>query len=134
MLVRNSTGPPPVIGVPDDGDVLTSDEGASTGGEPPVPGNTPYVRADLDAGRPASRLPAAVRDLGLREKVVMAPIVASLVLLGRATLYGLMAGGEAGVSRALGIICDEISRALALTGCRSPGELTRGHLAIPGAG
>ena len=57
---------------------------------------------------------------------------ASLVLLGRATLYGLMAGGEAGVSRALEIIRDEIGRALALTGCRSPGELTRGHLAIPG--
>lgn len=57
---------------------------------------------------------------------------ASLVLVGRATLYGLMAGGEAGVARALAILREEIVRTLALTGCASPSELTRDFLAIPG--
>ncbi|WP_277454342.1 NADH-quinone oxidoreductase subunit M [Janibacter sp. DB-40] len=82
MYKRIFTGPPPIIGGPDDGDVLRNDTGAPTGGETPVTADVPYVRSDLDAHRPARHLPAAVRDLGLREKVVMAPIVASLVLLG----------------------------------------------------
>jgi (S)-mandelate dehydrogenase len=41
------------------------------------------------------------------------------VLLGRAPVYGLAAGGEAGVARALAILVDELDRTLALTG--SPG-------------
>ena len=69
MYKRIFTGPPPVIG-----------EGE--GGDPTVPADVRYVRADVDADRPARRLPAPVADLGLREKVVMAPLVASLVLLG----------------------------------------------------
>src|SRR5262245_4578698 len=39
------------------------------------------------------------------------------VLLGRAPVYGLAAGGEAGVARALAILADELDRTLALTGC-----------------
>lgn len=34
-------------------------------------------------------------------------------------LYGLAAGGEAGVSHALTILTDEIDRVLGQTGCRS---------------
>jgi (S)-mandelate dehydrogenase len=41
------------------------------------------------------------------------------VLLGRAPVYGLAAGGEAGVAHALAILADEFDRTLALTG--SPG-------------
>jgi (S)-mandelate dehydrogenase len=39
------------------------------------------------------------------------------VLLGRAPVYGLAAGGEAGVARAIAILADELDRTLALTGC-----------------
>ena len=39
------------------------------------------------------------------------------VLLGRAPVYGLAAGGEAGAARALAILADEFDRTLALTGC-----------------
>ncbi len=46
------------------------------------------------------------------------------VLLGRAPVFGLAAGGRAGVARALEILADELDRTLALTGCRSPAELT----------
>lgn len=45
------------------------------------------------------------------------------VLLGRAPVYGLAAGGAAGVSRAISILADEFDRTLALTGCRNVGEL-----------
>jgi (S)-mandelate dehydrogenase len=49
---------------------------------------------------------------------------ADAVLLGRAMLYGLASGGEAGVSRAIEILATEIARTLALLGVRSVDELT----------
>jgi isopentenyl diphosphate isomerase/L-lactate dehydrogenase-like FMN-dependent dehydrogenase len=49
---------------------------------------------------------------------------ADAVLLGRAILYGLAAGGEAGVQRAIDILATEISRTLALLGLRSVEELS----------
>jgi (S)-mandelate dehydrogenase len=47
------------------------------------------------------------------------------VLLGRAPVYGLAAGGEAGVARALAILADELDRTLALTGCTGVAGLTQ---------
>ncbi|HTL49518.1 MAG TPA: alpha-hydroxy acid oxidase [Steroidobacteraceae bacterium] len=47
------------------------------------------------------------------------------VLLGRAPVYGLAAGGEAGVARALAILADELDRTLALTGCTGIAGLTQ---------
>lgn len=48
---------------------------------------------------------------------------ADAVMLGRATLYGLAAGGEPGVRRALEILTSEIDRALGHLGCNSVEEL-----------
>lgn len=48
---------------------------------------------------------------------------AEAVILGRAPVYGLGAGGRAGVARALEILRDEYDRTLALNGCRSSAEL-----------
>ena len=45
------------------------------------------------------------------------------VHLGRATAYGVAAGGRAGVSRALEILADELDRTLALTGCADVASL-----------
>ena len=56
---------------------------------------------------------------------------ASSVWVGRATLFGLAAGGEAGAARALAIFQEEFSRALALLGCPTLADLTRGHLILP---
>lgn len=53
---------------------------------------------------------------------------ASGVMVGRAPLFGLAAGHEAGVARALDIFREEISRAMALVGCRTVSELCREHL------
>ncbi len=55
---------------------------------------------------------------------------ADAVLLGRATLYGLAAGGEPGVARALAILRDELERVFALTGCGSVADLTPRHVAV----
>lgn len=55
---------------------------------------------------------------------------ASCVFVGRATLFGLAAGGEAGVDRALAIFREEIDRAMALLGCRSVGEIGREHVTL----
>jgi (S)-mandelate dehydrogenase len=48
---------------------------------------------------------------------------AEAVLLGRAPLYGLGAGGEAGVERALDILTTETDRVLGMLGCNSVSEL-----------
>jgi L-lactate dehydrogenase (cytochrome) len=44
-------------------------------------------------------------------------------LVGRAYLYGLMAGGQAGVTRALAILHDDMRRTLALLGVRAIDQL-----------
>jgi len=49
------------------------------------------------------------------------------VMIGRATLYGLAAGGQPGVAHALGLLRTEMERTLTLLGCRNLGELGR-HL------
>jgi L-lactate dehydrogenase (cytochrome) len=50
---------------------------------------------------------------------------ADAVALGRAYLWGLAAGGEAGVARALAMMQEELRRAMALLGRASIGALTR---------
>ena len=52
-----------------------------------------------------------------------AALGAEAVLLGRATLYGLIAGGAAGVDRALTILTTEIDRVLGQLGCNDVTEL-----------
>jgi (S)-mandelate dehydrogenase len=49
---------------------------------------------------------------------------AKAVLIGRAALYGLAAGGQEGAQHALNILRAEIDRVLALIGCRSCAELS----------
>jgi (S)-mandelate dehydrogenase len=45
------------------------------------------------------------------------------VMIGRAPLYGLAAGGEAGVGHALSLLRMEMERAMTLLGCHSLDEL-----------
>ncbi|MGI9228935.1 MAG: alpha-hydroxy acid oxidase [Gammaproteobacteria bacterium] len=53
---------------------------------------------------------------------------ARAVMIGRPYLYGLAAGGEAGVNRALDILAAEIRRSLTLLGCRSVRELDQRYI------
>lgn len=48
---------------------------------------------------------------------------ADAILMGRTTLYGLGAGGEAGVNHALGLLEADVHRTLGLLGCSSLDEL-----------
>ena len=49
---------------------------------------------------------------------------ADFVWIGRPFLYAAIAGGEAGVQRAISLLRDEVNRDLALLGIRSIGEIT----------
>ncbi|WP_217613961.1 alpha-hydroxy acid oxidase [Cellulomonas sp. GbtcB1] len=66
-----------------------------------------------------------------------ADVVAALALgadatmVGRAYLYGLMAGGERGVDRAAEILTREVRRTMALLGVRSVRELGPQHVRLP---
>lgn len=81
-------------------------------------------------------LPEVVRAIGGRASIIVdggvrrgsdlakaVALGAEAVILGRAPVYGLGAGGGAGVTRALDILRDELDRTLALTGCRSLADL-----------
>ncbi len=56
---------------------------------------------------------------------------ASSVMVGRAYLYGLMAGGEAGVQRAADILTAEARRTMALLGARQISDLGPQHVRLP---
>jgi L-lactate dehydrogenase (cytochrome) len=56
---------------------------------------------------------------------------ASAVLIGRAYAYGLAAGGEAGVDRALEILKADIDRTLRLLGCASVSKLNKSYIDTP---
>jgi len=53
---------------------------------------------------------------------------ANMAFAGRAVLYGLAAGGEAGVGHALGLLRSEVDRVIGLLGCLSIAELGARHL------
>ena len=53
---------------------------------------------------------------------------AKSVLIGRAYLYGLAAGGEAGVTKTYDILRDEMTRVMQLIGCSSLSELGEQHV------
>jgi L-lactate dehydrogenase (cytochrome) len=53
---------------------------------------------------------------------------AAFTLVGRAYLYGLMAGGRRGVDRTIEILSDEVTRTMKLLGVGSVDELEPGHV------
>lgn len=90
---------------------------------------------------PFHLLPGVVREVGSDVEVGIdtgimsgADIVAAVALgatftmIGRAYLYGLMAGGRAGVDRALLILEDEVVRTMKLLGVASLTELEPAHV------
>ena len=52
------------------------------------------------------------------------------VSVGRAYLYGLMAGGEAGVARAIEILGEELTRTMRLVGVTSIADLGPEHVRL----
>ena len=87
---------------------------------------------------PFHLLPDVVREVGKDTEVIVdtgimngADVVASIALgakftlIGRAYLYGLMAGGRAGVDRAIQILGDQVVRTMRLLKVTSLKELSR---------
>ncbi len=56
---------------------------------------------------------------------------ARAVLIGRAHLYGVAAGGESGVAASLDILAQEMRRAMALGGWNTISDITRDCVALP---
>jgi len=92
---------------------------------------------------PLEALPAVVDAVGKRIPVLIdsgfrrgSDVVKALALgatavqLGRSTLYGVAAGGQAGAARALALFREEIGRVMALLGCVSVAELNREYLVL----
>ena len=90
---------------------------------------------------PFHLLPDVAREVGAHTEVAIdtgimsgADIVASIALgakftlVGRAYLYGLMAGGREGVDRMIYILRDQIERTMKLLGVSSLAELTPQHV------
>jgi L-lactate dehydrogenase (cytochrome) len=90
---------------------------------------------------PFHLLPEVVREVGKDTEVMVdtgimngADIVASVALgakfalIGRAYLYGLMAGGREGVDRTIEILSTEVSRTMRLLGVKSIEELEPKHV------
>jgi L-lactate dehydrogenase (cytochrome) len=86
-------------------------------------------------------LPAVVAAVGDRAEVLVdggirrgADVVKALALgaraclIGRPYVYGLGAGGEAGVGHVLALLREEIARTMALVGCRAVRDLEPGFL------
>jgi L-lactate dehydrogenase (cytochrome) len=91
---------------------------------------------------PFHLLPSVVREVGADVEIGVdtgimsgADIVASIALgarftmIGRAYLYGLMAGGRQGVDRTIAILADQVRRTMKLLGAASLDELNPGHVA-----
>jgi isopentenyl diphosphate isomerase/L-lactate dehydrogenase-like FMN-dependent dehydrogenase len=57
---------------------------------------------------------------------------ADAIAIGRATLYGVGAAGEAGASRALDILDAEIRRTMAVMGVTDIASITRENIRLPG--
>jgi isopentenyl diphosphate isomerase/L-lactate dehydrogenase-like FMN-dependent dehydrogenase len=73
-------------------------------------------------------------DSGIRRGTDIAKALcmgANAVLCGRAYAYGLAAGGEAGVDRAIEILRTDLDRTLKLLGCASVRELDRSYINVP---
>ena len=70
-------------------------------------------------------------DTGIRhgaDVVAAVALGARFTLIGRAYLYGLMAGGRPGVDRALAILSEQVVRTMKLLGAHSLDELEPGHV------
>jgi (S)-mandelate dehydrogenase len=108
-----------------DGIIVSNHGGRSLDGCVPSMAALPAI---VDAV--AARIPVMVDGGFTRGADVLKAVAtgAAAVFVGRATLYGLAAGGEEGVTRALELFREEIRRAMALIGCTTLAELGRQHL------
>lgn len=110
--------------------VVLSNHGGRQLDRAPVPFHLlPTVVAEL--GDKHDRAVQVVADTGIMSGAdIVAAIAcgADFTLVGRAYLYGMMAGGRRGVDRTIEILSDEVSRTMKLLGVNSVADLEPGHV------
>ncbi len=75
-------------------------------------------------------------DGGIRrgsDLVVAKALGADFCFTGRATIYGVAAGGLRGAKRAIDILQSDLTYTMAMTGCRTVGDITREHVIAGGS-
>jgi L-lactate dehydrogenase (cytochrome) len=110
-----------VVGMGADGVVVSNHGGRQLDRAPTPLEQLPGILSAVD-GRAEVHLDGGVLDGA--DAVAAVALGATSVLVGRAYLYGLMAGGERGVQRAVDILRAEVARTLQLLGVPSIAELT----------
>ena len=128
LVVKGVQNVPDAVKLIDEGvdGLILSNHGGRQLDRAPVPFQLlPQIRREVGAD------PTIMIDTGIMNG---ADIVASIAmgadftLIGRAYLYGLMAGGRAGVDRTIEILRSEITRTMALLGVSSIEELEPRHV------
>src|SRR5699024_729850 len=106
--------------------IVLSNHGGRQLDRAPIPFHMlPHVAKELSGG------PEIILDTGIMNGAdIVAAIAmgADFTLIGRAYLYGLMAGGREGVDRAIEILTGEIERTMKLLGAASLADLTPDHV------
>ena len=109
--------------------VIVSNHGGKAFDRLPSPLETlPGVKAAVEG-----RIPVLF-DSGIRrgaDMVIAKCLGADFVFVGRATLYGVVAGGRSGVDRALAILREELDMTLAMIGCNRFADLSAESLLGP---
>lgn len=111
--------------------IVLSNHGGRQLDRAPIPFHLlPEVSAALKADHSDA---AIILDTGIMngaDIIAALALGADFTLIGRAYLYGLMAGGRAGVDRALQILEKDMERTMALLGVSRVAELTPEHVRI----
>ena len=110
-----------------DGIVVSNHGGRIQDGVPPTIESLPEV-VEAVAGRAEVYVDGGIRR-GWDVFKALA-LGADAVLIGRPTMYGLAAGGEAGVARVLEILGTELERTMALCGCPTIDSIDRSFVYI----
>ncbi len=107
--------------------IILSNHGGRQLDRAPIPFHLlPNVVAELGAHRPEIWIDTGI--MSGADIVAAIALGARFTLVGRAYLYGLMAGGRAGVDRAIDILRSEIQRTMRLLGVNALEELSPDHV------
>ncbi|WP_210649457.1 alpha-hydroxy acid oxidase [Nocardioides sp. SYSU D00065] len=108
--------------------IVLSNHGGRQLDRAPVPLELLPEVVEAVGGRAEVYLDSGVRSGG--DVVAAVALGATGVMLGRAYLYGLMVGGQRGVSHVLDLLTDEMRRAMGMLGTPTLADLTPAHARI----
>ncbi|SMH39672.1 L-lactate dehydrogenase (cytochrome) [Rathayibacter oskolensis] len=107
--------------------IVLSNHGGRQLDRAPIPFHLlPEVARELESSDTEVHLDTGI--MSGADIVASVALGARFTLVGRAYLYGLMAGGEAGVNRMIEILSDQITRTMRLLGVTSLEELSPAHV------